>query len=719
MNGESEGERRMNKKTVLLTVVSVFLLMECVVVERVSAYAVARPDHMIVATVGEPETVDPAWAYDTPSQELIFNVYEPLIFFDVDRTLGRKEAGRSGEFVPKLATNWSISEDGMTYVFKMRDGVIWHDGTVTTAAQLAEDAEYTFERWMIFDRTGGPTWMILEPLLGVYWSELTVEYAQAVDNAVESFTNDTGSYVQFNLYMSYPPFLTIIAQSWSGILHKPWAVAHGCFPGFDVTGYSPAVDDLETPEIEGWGGWNDLWCSPLDDYPVGTGGHVMMGTGPYMFDYWEHEVEWSIVRNVDYWGGWPAQECGGGYAEGWIERATVRNIPKWTTRKPGFLAGGYDMVYVPRMHIPEIIMNWEPGSWTAPEPEQYPDGIRCDKDLPRLVLYAMFFNFDIATNSPYLGPGFDRNNPYVIADDRIPINFFSDKDLRKAFAYAFDYDTYIREVYMGEASQPATPVIEGLPYRNPDQDKYSFNLTKAELHFRAAWSGEVWEKGFTFTVIYRSGNVPRQKAWEMLKTSVENLNPKFHITVEELGWWYPIWPPPWWPRYLTMFILGWIADYPDPHNFVHPFMHSEGDFVYWQRYSNATVDALVEEAIRISNETRRKEIYYQLQQIYHEEVPSIPLVQPLGRHWERDWVRGWYYNPAYPGEYFYHLWKGYLGDTDKDYYVDLTDLYNVLMGYGLTIGDAMAMYGVPLGTDVDEDGVVDIDDLYWVLINYD
>jgi hypothetical protein len=45
-------------------------------------------------------------------------------------------------------------------------------------------------------------------------------------------------------------------------------------------------------------------------------------------------------------------------------------------------------------------------------------------------------------------------------------------------------------------------------------------------------------------------------------------------------------------------------------------------------------------------------------------------------------------------------------------------LYNVLIGYGLTLEDAMAMYGVPPGTDVDEDGRIDLDDLYWVLWNY-
>jgi hypothetical protein len=66
------------------------------------------------------------------------------------------------------------------------------------------------------------------------------------------------------------------------------------------------------------------------------------------------------------------------------------------------------------------------------------------------------------------------------------------------------------------------------------------------------------------------------------------------------------------------------------------------------------------------------------------------LVQPYGRHYERDWVRGWYYNPLYGGSQisgldhtdptasaidFYHLWKAqtHFGDTNNDGAVDVLD----------------------------------------------
>ena len=58
------------------------------------------------------------------------------------------------------------------------------------------------------------------------------------------------------------------------------------------------------------------------------------------------------------------------------------------------------------------------------------------------------------------------------------------------------------------------------------------------------------------------------------------------------------------------------------------------------------------------------------------------------------------------------------GDVDGDGTVDLDDLYYVLVGYGMTIEDAMATYGVPPGTDIDGDGTVDLDDLYYVLRDY-
>lgn len=50
---------------------------------------------LIVDTISGPESLDPAWAYDAASEEVIKNIYDPLISFDVDYTAGPYAAGKT------------------------------------------------------------------------------------------------------------------------------------------------------------------------------------------------------------------------------------------------------------------------------------------------------------------------------------------------------------------------------------------------------------------------------------------------------------------------------------------------------------------------------------------------------------------------------------------------------------------------------------------------
>ena len=122
--------------------------------------AVKNPDTYVAVSFGDWDTFDYAWAYDTSSFEVIFNVYEPLIFFD---------GGRMDRFAPMLATavpsvqNGLLSPDGKTYTFPIRQGVKFHDGSPLTA----EDAAYSLQRFLLTDRDGGPSSLLSERILGV------------------------------------------------------------------------------------------------------------------------------------------------------------------------------------------------------------------------------------------------------------------------------------------------------------------------------------------------------------------------------------------------------------------------------------------------------------------------------------------------------------------------------------------------------------------------
>jgi peptide/nickel transport system substrate-binding protein len=63
--------------------------------------------------------------------ELVSNMFSSLVQFDVELGL-----------VPDLAENWTVSEDGLTYSFALRDGLTFHNGDPLKAADIV----YTYER---------------------------------------------------------------------------------------------------------------------------------------------------------------------------------------------------------------------------------------------------------------------------------------------------------------------------------------------------------------------------------------------------------------------------------------------------------------------------------------------------------------------------------------------------------------------------------------------
>ena len=145
---------------------------------------------------------------------------------------------------------------------------------------------------------------------------------------------------------------------------------------------------------------------------------------------------------------------------------------------------------------------------------------------------------------------------------------------------------------------------------------------------------------------------------EIIEKNVESLNPKFKVAVVDVPW----------PTYLRemeagrlpIFFIGWIEDYHHPHNWVTPYMASHGTFSSWQNlpeefYKKA--DELIAEAVKLPPEEAHAK-YAELQKLAMDYVIDIFGVQPIGRHYEQLWVKGWYYNPAYFGPWFYVLSKG-------------------------------------------------------------
>jgi len=74
----------------------------------------------------------------------------------------------------------------------------------------------------------------------------------------------------------------------------------------------------------------------------------------------------------------------------------------------------------------------------------------------------------------------------------------------------------------------------------------------------------------------------------------------------------------------TMFVITWVADYPDPQNFLDVLFHT-GSARNYGGYSNPKVDALLDQANIEQNPTKRTDLYRQAQQQILDDVGAIPL----------------------------------------------------------------------------------------------
>ena len=99
--------------------------------------AMAQPTEVRIGVALEPPILDPtAGAAEAIDIVVYQNVFEGLTRID-----------QNGAVQPGLAESWTISEDGLTYTFKLHDGVTFHDGSTFDA----DDVKFTFDRILAAD----------------------------------------------------------------------------------------------------------------------------------------------------------------------------------------------------------------------------------------------------------------------------------------------------------------------------------------------------------------------------------------------------------------------------------------------------------------------------------------------------------------------------------------------------------------------------------------
>jgi len=387
----------------------------------------------------------------------------------------------------------------------------------------------------------------------------------------------------------------------------------------------------------------------------------MNGTGPYTFVRWQHGQEVDLAANPNYWVTqplWPGEPTGAPK----VKNVIIKYISEFGTRFAAFKAGDADIVYIDRQYFSQV------DPLTAEECDANnnckPTGksnvpFRVYKGLPTVENAVIFLTEQINTTggNNFVGSGkLDGNG--------IPPDFFSDIHVRKAFNYCFDFDTYIKQVWNGEAIQNYGPIIQGELGYNPNQAHYSYDLSKCTSEFQAstlksASGASLWDTGFSMTYIYNTGNDQRKSAGEIMANGLQQVNPKFKMTVSSEPFAAELKDQV--AGRLPIFALGWLEDYHDPNDWVGPFLQSAGTYSGSQHFPadiQKQMDDLITKGVTTTDTNQRVQIYQQLQNMAYENALDIFLDQPQIREYMQLWVHGWYYNPIF-GEniYFYVLSK--------------------------------------------------------------
>ena len=631
-----------------------------------SGQASKDPTTFVWATFGEPETLDPALNYETAGGGVIQNVYETLVFYDGEAT---------DKFVPMLAESWEVSEDGTTYTFKIREGVKFHDGADLTPSDVA----YSFQRGLLYGGHSGPQWLLAEPFFGVGIDDVSMLVddtgALADDQAAlaaadpatlkaacEKVTgaivaDDGAGTVTMTLAQPWGPFIATIAQNWGSVMDQDWTVANGGWDGSCDT-------------------WQNFYAVPSESDPLTA---IANGTGPFKLDHWTPGEEIVLARNDDYWRE-PAK----------LERIVQKQVEEWGTRFAMFQAGDADVVTVnpeDRSQMDELVGSMRTFDLAS---NSYGEEVEvCDYDpsqlgaakfipcaagetgtggpvrlyigRPSLASQDLFFTFNIAETSNYVGSGkLDGNG--------IPLDFFSDVHVRKGFAYAFDWDTYISDVFDGEAVQQPVLARRGMPGYQADAPVYTLDLDKAAEEFQLADvdkdgipagedpEGDVWTTGFRLQALYNQGNTSRQIVSEILAANLGTVNELFAVETVGLPW----------PTFLSAlrasetpyFVSGWAEDLHDPHNWYTPYMVG----VYARRQKlpdelQAQFREILDRGVVEIEPAARDAIYKEANQLYYDQVPTVLLATQTSHSFIARYVQGEILNPIFYGFYYYTMYK--------------------------------------------------------------
>jgi oligopeptide transport system substrate-binding protein len=213
---------------------------------------------------------------------------------------------------------------------------------------------------------------------------------------------------------------------------------------------------------------------------------------------------------------------------------------------------------------------------------------------------------------------------------------FTDQKVREAFSYALNREGWVTDVLKGLGSPTLTWIPKGFPGYDAEESRWGFDPEAAKQAIADSSYGSV-ENLPEITATF--SDTPRNRTRnEWLAANYKDvlgvdivLNPVEATTYTALT--KDITTAP------QMYILGWCADYPDPQNWLSVYWKTGG---FGQRigYSNPELDALLTEADKELDTTKRMQLYADAQKLLTDGAPVAFFWNNVNTYLVKPYVKG-------------------------------------------------------------------------------
>ena len=527
--------------------------------------------------------LDPAKASDVASSMAIGKIYEGLLEYSY--------LDRPYRVVPLLAEAMpEVSENGLTYTFKIRDGIFFQDDPCFPGGKgrelVAEDFVYSIKRVADIKIASAGYWAFNSRIVGLDEFRAFTAGAEPTDydTPIEGLRSLDDHTLQIQLTGPYPQLLWILAMHYSFAVPREAVEMYG--------------DDFV-------------------NHPVGT--------GPFRLSHWtrnyriefERNPKWAETGRVELY---PSEGTEEDRAAGLLDDAGkpipfLDRIVQYVVDDPAtqwmmFLSGHFSVSGISRDNWDVVIK--EDSGLDEKLTEQKIQLLAS----PTLDLYYIGFNMD----DPVVG---------------------KNKKLRQALSCVYNPDIMVK-YYNGRITPVYGPVPDPLAGFKPEPTAYSYNLEKAkQLLAEAGYpDGIDPETGRRLELTLELGSAAGdtrqridllvdmfEKAGIVLRASYNNW-PTFLDKMDR--------------RQAQLFQLGWVADYPDPENFLQLF-HSDNvsPGPNHANYTNPEFDALYEK-IRVMLPGEEKDrLCEQMADIVIEDCPWIFMHQPMSYALIHNWLKNY------------------------------------------------------------------------------